>query len=123
MIAPVELRLQRAQTHAFIKADAREVTLRRSLREPDGAGGFIDGDPVDLPPQCLRLMPRQDGATPRPTADGEMVEPGYTLLGRHDADMRRWDTFVLDGVRYEVVFVNENRQYEVKGEVAYRGGE
>jgi hypothetical protein len=44
------------------------------------------------------------------------------LMGRHDADMQRWDTFTAeDGTRYEVVFVNANRQYEVKGEVAYRG--
>jgi hypothetical protein len=33
--------------------------------------------------------------------------------------MERWDTFTMAGVRYQVVFINENRTYEVKGEVVY----
>ena len=52
--------------------------------------------------------------------DGQAVHPGYALLGKHDADVQRWDTFTVDGRTYEVVFVGRNRQYQTKAEVVYR---
>jgi hypothetical protein len=84
-------------------------------------GGVLMGTPTALPAQTMRLIPAQDGAQERFTADGKAVRPTYMLQGRYDADMERWDTFVHAGHRYEVVFVNENRQYQVKGEVVYHG--
>lgn len=120
-IAAAELRAQRVLTAAFIKADALQVTLSRAIRASDGAGGVIDAGVVDLPPQTMRLLPLGDGADERMTADGVMVRPTYMLQGNYDADMERGDTFVLPDGRYEIVFVNENRQYQVKGEAVYRG--
>jgi hypothetical protein len=122
MIATAELAIQRMLTRVFIEADVRPVVLERSTWTPDGAGGSVQGDPESLAPQRMRLIPLGDGAQERFTPNGEAVRPSYKLLGKYDADMERWDTFTLDGSRYEVVWVNENRQYEVKGEVAYRGG-
>jgi hypothetical protein len=69
----------------------------------------------------MRLIPSQDGSKPRQTLNGEMVTPSYMLMGAHDADMERWDEFQIDEAWYQVVFINQNRQYEVKGEVVYRG--
>ena len=121
-IQEAELRVQRIMTDKFIQADSVEVTLYRSARSADGAGGYTDASPAPLPPQVMRLIPLRDGAEEQLTADGQKVRPTYMLMGRHDADMQRWDTFTTeDGTRYEVVFVNANRQYQVKGEVAYRG--
>jgi hypothetical protein len=121
-IADVELRAQRANTVAFIKADSFTVVLERSVWASDGAGGTVKGDPAPLPAQVMRLIPLRDvGSVQRTTADGQAVEPTYALLGSYDADMERWDTFLLDDVEYEVVFVNQSRQYETKGEVFYRG--
>lgn len=122
MIATAELAIQRRLTKAFIEADVLPVVLRRSTVTSDGAGGSVQGDPQDLQPQRMRLIPLGDGAKERFTANGEEVRPSYKLLGRYDADMERGDEFTLNGNRYEIVFVTENRQYEVKGEVAYRGG-
>lgn len=125
-ISEPEVRAQRIITAYFIKADSLEVTLFRVERTSDGAGGYTTGSPAPLPPQVMRLVPLQDGASAagpanRFTADGQAVRPSYMLIGKHDADMERFDTFTLNTGRYEVVFVNANRQYEVKGEVAYLG--
>ncbi len=120
-ISPVELSVQRALTKAFIRADEKEVVLSRRARVDDGAGGIVLGDAVPLAPQLLRLIPLGDGAQERLTADGKSVTPSYMLMGEHTADMQRGDTFTVNGRRYELVFVNENRQYEIKAEVVYRG--
>lgn len=121
-IAALELRAQRANTLAFIRADSLSVVLERSARTSDGAGGTITGTPAPLPAQTMRLIPLRDvGSVQRTTADGQDVEPTYALLGVYSADMERWDTFTIDGKTYEVVFVNQSRQYETKGEVFYRG--
>lgn len=120
-ISWVELSALRKGTVAFIKADANTFVLARSMFVDDGAGGHSRGAPSQLPPQLMRLIPLQDGSTLQLTADGEQIEPSYMLMGTWDADMERWDTFELGGRRYEIVSVNQNRQYETKGEVVYRG--
>lgn len=121
MISATELKVQRDITLAFIDADSLEVTLLRSLRTANGSGGYKRGAPVERPVQTMRLIPSQDGTIERMTADGVSVEPHYILMGRWDADLLRWDRFINDGVTYEVVFVNQNKQYEVKGEVVRLG--
>ena len=120
-IASGELSIQRRLTAEFIKSDSVDVVLYRSAPVADGKGGTVKGSPAPLPEQCMRLIPLGDGATERFTANGQAVQPQYMLMGSYDADMQRFDSFTLDGVRYEVVFVNQNRQYETKGEVYYRG--
>lgn len=121
-VSATELAAQRGLTAAFVSADAEPITLLRSEWVSDGAGGEVRQNPEPLPVQMLRFQPRQDGGSPRETADGQQVVPMYTLVGPHTADIDRWDEFTLHGNRYEVVFVYENRQYEVKAEVAYLGG-
>lgn len=123
-IAAVELSVQRQLTSAFIDADYVDVVLYRSGQVSDGAGGFIPGDPVPLASQKVRIITQgSTGADSKArfTADGQQVSPDYVLMGTYDADVERWDIFFLDGREYEVVFVNQNRQYEVKAEVVYRG--
>lgn len=120
-ISPAELTAQRRTTEAFIRADGEVVILERSTFVSDGAGGSVRGAPAPLQPQFMRLIPLQDGSPEQMTADGEAISPSYMLLGKHDADMERWDRFTRDGERYEVVSVNSNRQYECKGLVVYHG--
>jgi hypothetical protein len=120
-IATGELRVQRNLTLWFLKADGRNIVLQRRTRTPDGAGGTLVGEPVSLVPQCFRLLPQEDGATARTTAEGEIATPEYMLMGRWDANMQRFDEFVADGRRYQIVFITENRQYETKGEAIFLG--
>lgn len=122
MIASGELETQRRLTLAFIAADSIILELQRRAITPNGAGGYIFGTAVARPAQVLRVIPSQDGGQPRLTADGVEVTPAYTIMGPAGADIERFDEFTLAGRRYQVVFVNANQQYEVKGEVAYLGG-
>jgi hypothetical protein len=120
-LSPGELKVQRKLTVAFLRADAREITLERRTRTPDGAGGSVRGPAVSQSAQRFRLLPQEDGATARTTAEGETATPECMVLGRWDANMERFDEFVSDGRRYQIVFISENRQYETKGEAIYLG--
>jgi hypothetical protein len=122
MIASGELAVQRKLTAQFIAADSSDIELQRSARTSNGKGGYVTGAPVPVAVQSLRHIPSQDGAQERLMADGRKVSPSYTLMGPAGADIQRFDEYTLAGRRYQVVFVNANSQYEVKGEVAYLGG-
>lgn len=115
MIPPKEAEVQRKLTSWFVDADVEEVTLERPARISDGAGGWVNSFQPWMP-QRMRLVP---GAAPveRLTSDGLLVTPNYTLLGLYGASMERFDRFTLGGVKYEIVFVHENREYQTKGEV------
>jgi hypothetical protein len=119
-IRPAELRVQKRISTAFIEADGRSVVLQRRTRTPDGAGGTLVGDPVDQAAQLCRLLPQEDGATARTTAEGETATPEYMLMASAGANMERFDEFTLDGRRYQIVYIDD-RQYEVKGEAVYLG--
>jgi hypothetical protein len=121
-MSPVELMVQRRMTAFFISADRTPIILQRNLLVPDGGGGYKKLDTDTLPLQWFRIIPQQDTAIERTTADGRKVSPEYVLLGTHDSDMKRGDRFKLDGRRYEIVFVAIGPPYERKGEVAYLGG-
>lgn len=120
-VTSAEIRVQRDLTREFIRADEDAVNLYRRAKVPNGSGGYRLADPIPLTAQPMRLIPLQSGATERHTLDGKLVEPGYALLGVWDADMQRGDEFTVNGRRYQVVFINENRSYETKGEVTYLG--
>jgi hypothetical protein len=119
-LRPAELKAQRRNSIAFIEADAVWVDLLRAERTDDGAGGFVTGDPVPVGAQRLRLLPQEDGATARTTAEGETATPEYMLMGPWNANMQRYDEFELNGVRYQIVYIDD-RQYELKGEVVRLG--
>lgn len=115
-----EWRTQCRLTKAFIAAAPSDIILLRRTRTPDGAGGTEVGSPVPVETQRMRLLPQEDGATARTTADGESATPEYMLMAEHDCDMARFDEFTMDGRRYQVVYIDD-RHYEVKGEVIYLG--
>jgi hypothetical protein len=120
MIATAELKAQRRITAAFIAADAQTIVLLRRSRTPDGAGGIETGPQVEQAPQTFRLLPQEDGATARTNADGESATPEYMLQGYWDANMQRFDEFVIGDRRYQIVYIDD-RQYEIKGEATYCG--
>jgi len=119
-LAPGELAAQRAATKWYVDADAFDCVLIRATEVSNGAGGYIMQD-VPLNQQRLRMNPLQDATTERVTPDGRKLRPAYMLIGYHDADVERLDRFFKDGREYEIVFLVENQQYQVKAEVAYVG--
>jgi hypothetical protein len=114
-----ELKVQRKISAAFIAADPVIVILERHNRIGDGAGGFRSVT-VPQPPQRFRLIPQEDGATARVTAEGETATPEFMLMGEYDCNMQRFDEFELNSTRFQVVYI-DNRQYEIKGEVIRLG--
>lgn len=119
-LRPAELRAQQRISQAFIDADAQDVILMRSPRLDDGAGGFTLGEAVPQGAQRLRLLPQEDGATARTTAEGETATPEYMLMGPWDANMERFDEFQIGTTRYQIVYIDD-RKYELKGEVVRLG--
>jgi hypothetical protein len=119
-LRPAELKAQQRVSLAFIEADGRMIDLLRAPRTDDGAGGEIVGDPLPVGAQLLRLLPQEDGATARTTSEGETATPQYMLMGPWNANMKRFDEFVLDGIRYQIVYIDD-RKYELKGEVIRLG--
>lgn len=123
MSVSAELKAQRRQTDAFIKANPTSVILSRAESVPNGAGGFRQGAPSALTPQEFRFI--EPGASygqgEAQLLDGEMVRVDWILLGRYDADLKRGDWFYKDGIKYEVVTVRSTGNYEVKAEVTNRG--
>jgi hypothetical protein len=119
-ISAAELAVHRANTVAFIAADSFACVLNRKTKVADGAGGYTLGS-APVAAQIMRLIPLGDGAPERLTEDGKSVRPSYMLMGRWDCDIERWDTFSKDGRNYRIVYLNENRQYETKGEAVYVG--
>lgn len=120
MISEIEVAAQRAITAAFVAADAFSCVLTREQRVPDGEGGYTT-EIAPIGAQALRLVPLQDATQDRTDATGNVVSPGYMLVGKWTADIARGDEFTKDERRYQVVFVLENQQYQVKGEVIYLG--
>lgn len=119
MLSDVEVAAQRRITAAFVDADRFSCVLTREQRVPDGEGGYTTQvAPIDA--QWLRLVPLQDATQDRTDSTGNVVSPGYMLVGRHTNDIKRGDVFAKEGRTYEVVFVVENQQYQVKAEVIYR---
>lgn len=119
-LSDIELRAQQRITDAFAKADEISLSLVRATKVPDGAGGSVKGAPETLPPQPFRLLPQEDGATARTTADGESATPEYVLLGRTGVNMARFDEFTIGERRYQIIYIDD-RKYEVKGEAIYLG--
>lgn len=118
-----ELEINRLNTKAFIDADPVSLVLSHREKEDTPTGGFKFGDPVLRDAQTFRLIPQSDIMPQVQTPDGTTLTPTYVLLGTHDAQMSRWDTFSLNGIDFVIVspirpdYTLEN-VYERKGDVA-----
>lgn len=115
-----ETRMQRVNTRAFVNAASVIVVLHPNGRIPDGAGGFILSGGADRPAQELRLLPQNVG-TVVTTADGVERTSEYVLLGNYDAEMEVGDTFLVDGVKYEIASIFPFNAYERKARVIQHG--
>jgi hypothetical protein len=117
----VEVEVLRVNTKAYIDAAPTSIIISRAMWVSDGSGGRIPGTPTELEPQRVAFHAAALALPVRRTLDGIEITPEYLLLGTWDADIERGDTFFVDGVKYEVAFVQPDRSYEVRAEVVYRG--
>lgn len=116
---PTEVALRTEQTRAFIDAEPIDLALVRRPWIPDGAGGYKRGPVQNIPAQTLRLVSPNTQLPLRRTVDGRDAQPIYTLIGMPTDDVSNGDTFLVDGIRYEVVFVQPKKFDALRAEVAY----
>lgn len=117
---PAELEIQRQITAKFIELDSTPIAFVRTPKVSNGSGGYIKGAPTTLRAQQAKVSWQQDTAVTRETEDGRDAAVAAVLVLPYDADVQRWDTFTMNGDRFEVVFVKDFG-YEIKAEVIRRG--
>lgn len=81
-----------------------EITLKRPVREEDGAGGYIEGEPEEIGPVKVRIVP-QSTATARRVEAGEVYTRRWLVFAPYDADIRRKDRFEYESTELEIVRV------------------
>lgn len=123
MIAELEMRIQMRNTQAFVDADAEEIVITpRTVRVPDGAGGWRDGTGPALPPQKVRIVPVnriQDVLFP---VEGRRDDIKYTIVAMPDVDIQRYDTFKWRGDTWKIDRVHNKPDYEFKADVVIDNG-
>lgn len=121
MKTQTELEGKRQATDAMIRERPTAIILRRSTREPDGTGGYIETD-RDLASQDFVITGNVN--QPETTVNlGEIASYGVQLLGYFDADIQDGDTFQLNGGDYQVTFVYPERTYRTIADAIYRGSD
>lgn len=109
----------REQTEQFIDQNPSMVTLTRYTKVADGAGG-TRSTPTVLPPQKVRAITNRSAVSAeRRTIGGVTVHPEVTLQCLWDANIERGDTFMVENVMMEVVWVSR-LGYEKLAEVTTR---
>lgn len=96
--------------------------LKRPKKISDGMGGFKKLSDETIPPQKMRLVTQTESVTVvSHTADGEEVNVDYVLIGMWDSNISNGDYFIMNGHKYEIVLVREDRSYETWAQVTDRG--
>lgn len=110
------------QTRQYIHEDPTEVTLERTTRTADGAGGWVDGDPTPVDPQTVRLVPANPNAGNEVrTVGGEVLKTQYSIVAMPDADIVEGDALMIGTARHEVAVVLGIGGYELRAELVRRG--
>lgn len=118
-----ELSVMRKQTEQFIKENPTSITVVRSVRVPNGKGGYTT-NAVEQAPQTFRIIPQKGAGIASRNVDGEAIAPQFVLIGRWDANIGDSDSFHLGGRDYSVTYVRGaglSTAYETWVEVVYSG--
>lgn len=102
-----EISLRRRNLKTYIAADPVTVVFTRFPQVSDGAGGWRKGQPTQVAPQMMRLVPykrRLSSLTDMVTA-GDIPHAQYSLVAEYDADVQRYDEFELNGEWMKVIGV------------------
>ena len=121
-----ELKVNRANTRAFIASDPLTLTLqvRGSARTPSGA--FAHERQSERPPQTFKLIMQSPagGSIEQRTEDGTERQVDYILLGEWDAEIEPGDYWDDEfGQRWEVKAIVPRNGYETRAVVEAHGKE
>lgn len=121
---PMELKVLRRQTEAFIAENPTSIVMKRSVRTPNGKGGYTIVV-TDQASQVFRIIPQQrSGHLSSRGIDGTVIKPEYVLIGKWDANVNNNDTFTFGGREYLVDHVQDvgmPATYEKRVEVVFNG--
>lgn len=113
-VAPHILIAQRKATENLIKVFGKPVQIIRRGLQSDGAGGVKKQNETTLAAVRRYFAPVTEDNQPVVTQVGDVSYQRYVLIGLHDDDIRDEDHFLVDGVRREIAWVDQNRDYQVK---------
>lgn len=121
---PTERIMARRQVAAEIASDPVEVAIIRRPKIDTGDGGWRWGEDATLPPITVLIMPakRRLGEMTVNTELGEVPNYPYILLGYHDADIKRDDSFYWNGDRFQVKTLHIKDQVSKTAQIDYYGG-
>ena len=124
MKSPTELLMARRQVAALINSDPVLIPLTRETKVSDGAGGFIKGPDIVLPPQrvAIHLFKRRFSDMLVNTELGDVVDYPYVVVGFPTLDIARGDKFSWQGNQFEVHAVDIKVDVRIKAHVDYEGG-
>jgi hypothetical protein len=96
------------QTRYFIGENPIDISITRSSRVSDGAGGWKFDSPATLDPITVRKVGinAQSAAVKRTNENGSMVLPTGLLICMPDADIERFDRFSIGEVEYSVIHIS-----------------
>lgn len=105
----MDLTGRRKLTAKAIELSPSEIVLKRWMRVPDGAGGWLDEQEVNLPAQTFRVYLGSSSSKDIVKDGGTLQINNREMLCPWDADVKIKDTFNLDGVNHRVAVVNPVR--------------
>lgn len=119
----VELRVNIANTDAFIKAKPVQIALLRASEERTPSGGRVKAAPAPLDPQEFRIIEQNAPGAPQiiQTTDGTARRVNFMLLGMPSVDVQVDDTWREDGRDWQVGDVIRSNGYEVRALVVESG--
>jgi hypothetical protein len=115
-------RLAERGVRRAVRTAGRDITIKRpSTTVDDGEGGVIYAGTGarTLEPQKLILL--QVSNEFQEDDQGERVRDQYVLIGPPDADVKKEDWWVEEGLKFRVDFVDPDRSYQTQGRVLVTG--
>lgn len=123
MISQRELSVMSRQTKAFIDADYEEISIEpRTNRVSDGAGGWLETPEAPGLPIRVRMIPQSDNVPAAASPEGSRPIPDFVLMAMPGTNIERYDTFDWRGKTWEVSYVHEKPEYELKADVIIHAG-
>lgn len=118
--------MARRQIDAMIKADPVDVVFKRKTKVDLPDGGWKWSAALPLPKaQEVRLIPFKRRMTEFlvNTELGDVSDLPYVILGRHDLDLKKGDTFTISDQEFEVKTLDiSEAEVKTTGQVDYYGG-
>ena len=117
--------MARRQVDAEIRTDPVAIALIRRTKIETPDGGWRWSEPTTLDPIVVLIMPakRRVGDVTINTELGDVINYPFVLLGRHNHDIRRDDSFYWNGDLFQVEALHIKDQVSKTAMIDYFGGE